>query len=51
MLKLECVGRHHLSSGEGLTIESVRLRERRPRVKEMAHDREKDWRAEPLYYE
>ncbi len=49
-LKLQCVGKNHLSSGRGLMIESVRLRERRPRVTEMAHDKEKDWRADPLYY-
>lgn len=50
-LKLECVGKNHLSSGYGMTIESVRLRERRPRVKEMAHDKDKDWRVSPIYYE
>jgi hypothetical protein len=50
-LRLECIGKNHLSSGHGLMIESVRLRERRPRVKEMAWDRDKDWRAEPVYYE
>jgi hypothetical protein len=50
-LKLECIGKNHLSSGHGLLIESVRLRARRPKVKELAHDRDKDWRAEPLYYE
>lgn len=49
-LKLICVGKNHLSSGHNLMIESVRLRERRPRVKEMAHDKEKDWRTDPLYY-
>ena len=49
-LKLYCVGKNHLSSGSGLLIDSVRLRERRPRVTEMAHDKEKDWRTDPLYY-
>lgn len=49
-LRLHCVGKNHLSSGNNLLIESVRLRERRPRVKEMAHDKEKNWRIEPLYY-
>lgn len=49
-VRLECIGRNHLSSGRGLIVESVRLRERRPRVAEMAHDRDKDWRAEPLFY-
>jgi hypothetical protein len=50
VLTLTCVGKNHLSSGTGLMIESVRLRERRPRVKELAWDREKDWRTEPIYY-
>jgi hypothetical protein len=50
-LKLERVGKNHLASDSGLAIESTRLRERRPRVKQMAHDREKDWRAEPKLYE
>lgn len=50
-LRLECVGKNHLSSGTSLMIESVRLRERRPRVKEMGWDKNKDWRVEPIYYE
>jgi hypothetical protein len=48
---LECVGKNHLSSGSGIILESVRLRERRPRVKEMAWDRDNDWRTNPIYYE
>ena len=51
VLRLDCVGKNHLASGNGFGIESVRLRERRPRVKEMGHDRDKDWRADPKYYE
>ena len=49
-LRLTPVGKNHLSSGTGLILESVRLRERRPRVKELAYDRDKDWRKEPIYY-
>jgi len=49
-LRLTCIGKNHLSSGTGLMVESVRLRERRPRVREMAWDRDKDWRTEPIYY-
>ncbi len=49
-LRLECVGKNHLSSGTSLMIESVRLRERRPRVKELGWDKDKDWRVEPIYY-
>lgn len=50
-LRLECVGKNSQSIGYGLGIESVRLRERRPRVKEWAFDREKDWRSGPVLYE
>lgn len=49
--RLEPIGKNHLASDRGLAIESVRLRGRRPRVKDMGHDRDKDWRAEPKYYE
>jgi len=48
---LTCVGKNHLSSGSGLMIESVRLRERRPRVKDMGWDQDNDWRTNPIYYE
>jgi hypothetical protein len=50
-LRLECVGRHPQSSGYYCGIESVRLRERRPRVTAMAHDRDKDWRTDPKLYQ
>ncbi|MBM3333714.1 DUF2961 domain-containing protein, partial [Candidatus Sumerlaeota bacterium] len=49
-LRLECVGKNAQSTGYGLGIESVRLRERRPRVAKWAHDKNKDWRKEPLLY-
>ena len=51
IFRLDCIGKNHLSSGHALVIESVRLRERRPRVKEMAHDIDKDWFESPIYYE
>ena len=51
VLRLTCVGKNHLSSGSGLIVESVRLRERRPRVKDLGWDKDKDWRTAPLYYE
>ena len=38
------------SSGYFLGVEPVRLRERRPRVKEWAQDKDKDWRKAPLLY-
>ncbi len=50
-LRLECVGKNASSSGYYLGIESVRLRERRPRVLNWAHDKDKDWRTNPILYE
>lgn len=50
-LRLECTGKNPASQGYYLGIESVRLRERRPRVLEMGHDKDKDWRKEPKLYD
>jgi hypothetical protein len=50
VLRLECVGRNHQSAGHYAGIESVRLRERRPRVAEMGHEKDKDWKQEPKLY-
>jgi len=50
VLRLECVGRNRASSGYYLGIESVRLRERRPRVKDMGHDKNRDWKMDPVLY-
>jgi hypothetical protein len=49
-LRLECAGRNPLSQGYYLGLESVRLRERRPRVAEYGHDRDKDWKTKPTLY-
>jgi hypothetical protein len=49
-LRLECVGKNSLSKGYYAGIESVRLRERRPRVTEYGLDRNKDWRKTPTLY-
>lgn len=49
-LRLECVDKNPLSGGHYLGIESVRLRERRPRVHTYAHDKDKDWKEKPLLY-
>ena len=49
-LRLECVGKAAQSEGYYLGVESVRLRERRPRVAEYGHDKEKDWRKGPVLY-
>jgi hypothetical protein len=50
VLRLECVGKNPKSAGYALGLESVRLRERRPRVKEWGHDKDKDWRKNPIVY-
>lgn len=49
-LRLECVGKNVTSEGHYLGIESVRLRERRPRVNQMGHDKTKDWKTDPKLY-
>jgi hypothetical protein len=50
-LRLQCVGKNIHSVGYYLGIESVRLRERRPRVLQMGHDKDKDWEEKQLLYE
>lgn len=50
-LRLECVGKNAQSQGYYLGLESVRLRERRPRVAQWAHDKNKDWRSKPMLYQ
>ncbi len=50
VLFLQATGKNPASEGNLLGIESVRLRERRPRVKQMGHDRAKDWRKSPSVY-
>lgn len=49
-LRLECVGKDPRSTGYFLGVESIRLRERRPRVSTWAHDRDRDWRKDPVLY-
>jgi hypothetical protein len=49
-LRLECVGKNPRSTGYYMGIESVRLRERRPRVREYGHDADKDWRKKPILH-
>jgi hypothetical protein len=49
-LRLECTGKNARSGGFYCGLESVRLRERRPRVAEMAHDKDKDWRQQLQLY-
>lgn len=50
-LRLECVGKNPQSTGHYLGIESVRLRERRPRVAEFGFDKDKDWKKKPELYQ
>jgi hypothetical protein len=49
-LRLECVGKNPNSTNYFLGIESIRLRQRRPRVKKWARDKDKNWREEPILY-
>ncbi len=49
--RLECVGKNHCSDGYELGVNSVRLRERRPRVKRVGYLRDHDWRARPILIE
>ncbi len=49
-LRLECTGKNPQSSGYYLGLESVRLRERRPRVQAYGHDKDKDWGKAPALY-
>jgi len=51
ILRLECVGKNLRSAGYACAIESARLLERRPRVGEYGHDKDKDWRKNPLLYD
>lgn len=50
-LRLECTGKSGQSSGYYLGVESLVLRERRPRVTQYGYERDKDWKAKPTLYE
>lgn len=50
-LELQLVGKDHFSTSTKLGIESVRLRERRPRVTGYTFDKDNDWRTNPKLYE
>ncbi len=50
-LRLDCTGQNPASQGCYLGLESVRLRERRPRVATLGHDQTKDWRTDPKLYD
>jgi hypothetical protein len=50
VLRLECLGKNASSAGFYAGIESLRLRQRRPRVTQFGWDKDKDWRKEPTLY-
>jgi len=50
VLRLENAGRDVRSAGTACAVESVRLLERRPRVAAFGHDKDKDWRKNPVLY-
>ncbi len=50
VIRLECVEKSEDSSGHWLGLDSIRLRERRPRVKEWGFDKDKDWKTEKTLY-
>jgi hypothetical protein len=49
-LRLECVGKNRDSTGHYIGLNSLRLRQRRPRVKAFGYDKDKDWRKEQILY-
>jgi hypothetical protein len=49
-LRLENTGKNPRSAGTACALESVRLLERRPRVAQFGHDKDKDWRKAPTLY-
>jgi hypothetical protein len=49
-LRIQCVGKNAASQGYFLGLESVRLRERRPRVAAYGFEKDKDWRRQPVLY-
>ncbi len=50
VLRIELVGKNPRSLGHACGVKSVRLLERRPRVAEYGHDKDKDWRKKPVLY-
>ncbi len=50
ILRLECIGKRTQSSDYVCRLESIQLLERRPRVAEYGHDKDKDWRENPILY-
>ncbi|HEY3321907.1 MAG TPA: glycoside hydrolase family 172 protein [Planctomycetota bacterium] len=46
-LRLVCTGKRDVSKGYWLGLDSLRLRERRPRVEKYGWDKDVDWRTKP----
>ena len=49
-LRMVCVGKRDASAGHWLGFDSLRLRERRPRVERYGWDKDADWRKNPVLY-
>jgi hypothetical protein len=49
-LRMVCVGKRDASAGHWLGFDSLRLRERRPRVERYGWDKDADWRTKPVLY-
>ncbi|MFH2001514.1 MAG: hypothetical protein ABIK28_17660 [Planctomycetota bacterium] len=50
MIRLVCTGRNPLSKQNWLGLDSIRLRERRPRVERYGWDWDKNWKEERILY-
>lgn len=50
VLRLECTGKNPRSDAHWLGFDSLRLRERRPRVEQYGFDKDKDWTTERILY-
>lgn len=50
VLRLACTGKNRASRGCWIGVDSVRLRERRPRVEQYGFDQDRDWKKDPVLY-
>ena len=50
LLRMVCTGKNPLSSKHWIGVDTIRIRERRPRVEQYAWDKEKDWQKEMILY-
>jgi len=49
-LRLTCVGKSQASSNHYIGFHALLLRERRPRVREIGRDKDRDWQTQPVLY-